>query len=563
MDEDVDINEFAPWLVLFITLAGGFLRVLLLDSKGMWLDETFSVWLSSYSAVDMLQWMVKVDQHPPLYYLLLHCWVALNGDAPGKVRLLSALLGTGTIPLIYLIGKRISGSVMGLAAAVFLALSTFNLHFAQETRMYTLLAFNAAAAMYALVRLLTDPRAARPIGSQFRELLRAWRTPAPVEVEPAAKEEFTYMQDTRSQTGWRAWLSCFRWSSIRVIETDLAWIALIVFSAATMFTHNTAVFFLLAANVYVLGLMLVQQKMRPGTQPAFQAPSFWNWVKAQVGIFLLWSPWIPAFIKQSGAVYQRFWIPDPTWDGVIQLLKAFLNSAAPIPAGQAAVIWTLYVLVLCLGLAHFRKKISHLVFLAALFAVPFLGELVVSIWRPIFLGRTLIWITIPLFLLLAAGVAQFKHRFLVIVAIIVLGAINLFSASDYFRFSQKEDWSTPAGYVALYAEKDDLILFNSNFVEIPFNYYFETWEELYSIQVIKRGFPLDLFDSGVPEPLMTEDDIPALVSLLREHDRVWLVYSHELYTDPEGLIPQTFAAHKKLISTREFYGGRVELYANP
>ena len=42
--------------------------------------------------------------------------------------------------------------------------------------MYTCLAFNAAVAIYALVRLLTDPRSARPIGSQFREYLQAWRT---------------------------------------------------------------------------------------------------------------------------------------------------------------------------------------------------------------------------------------------------------------------------------------------------------------------------------------------------------------------------------------------------
>jgi mannosyltransferase len=67
----------------------------------MWLDETFSVWLASHSVVDMLQWIVKIDQHPPLYYLLLHYWIALNGDTPYNVRLLSVLFGAGTIPIIY------------------------------------------------------------------------------------------------------------------------------------------------------------------------------------------------------------------------------------------------------------------------------------------------------------------------------------------------------------------------------------------------------------------------------------------------------------------------------
>jgi hypothetical protein len=44
--------------------------------------------------------------------------------------------------------------------------------------------------------------------------------------------------------------------------------------------------------------------------------------------------------------------------------------------------------VLCLGLVYYRKKLSIFLFLAALFAIPFLGELIVSIRRPIFFDRT-------------------------------------------------------------------------------------------------------------------------------------------------------------------------------
>jgi hypothetical protein len=50
---------------------------------------------------------------------------------------------------------------------------------------------------------------------------------------------------------------------------------------------------------------------------------------------------------------------------------------------------------------------------------------------------------------------------------------------------------------------------------------------------------------------------------LRGHDRVWLVYSHDSYTDPTGLIPQTLASQMKLIRERDFYGGKVQLYGNP
>jgi uncharacterized membrane protein len=559
MNEESELEEYALWLVILITLIGGFLRVLLLGAKGMWLDETFSVWMSSHPLPDMLQWIVRIDQHPPLYYVLLHYWITLTGDAAYDVRLLSALFGAATIPIIYLIGKRMSGVVMGLAAALILALSPFHIYFAQETRMYTLLTFNAAVAIYALVRLLTDARSVEPIGSQFREYLHTWRTARTVALE--AEDDLRYA--VAPPTGWRAWLSRHRWPPIQIIETDLAWVTLIVFSVATMLTHNTAVLFPIAVNVFVLSLMLFQRANKPGLQPDLQAPSWKNWVKAQIGVFALWSPWLFFFIKQASLVDQRFWIPEPTWDTVLQTLRSFLNTSAPIPAIQSAVIWSLYVLVLGLGVMHFRRRMARFLFLAVLFAVPFLGELLVSIRRPIFYDRTLIWTTIPLFLLLAAGVAQFRYRFLVIVVVGILGAFNLFSVGDYYRFYQKEDWSAPAGYVANFAEKDDLLLFNSNFVIIPFNYYFKPYEDIYSIQVKKRGIPLDLFESGVLEPEMTEGDIPALLSLLREHERVWLIYSHDAYTDPNGLIPQTLARQMKLTQQRDFYGGYVQLYENP
>ena len=561
MNEEIEFDDLAPWLVIIITLIGGFLRVLLLANKGMWLDETFSVWVANHSVVDMLQWIIKIDQHPPLYYLLLHYWIALNGNTPYDVRLLSAIFGAGTIPIIYLIGKRISGVAMGLAAAVLLALSPFNIRYAQETRMYTLLMFNAAVAIYALVRLLTDSRSVKPIGNQFREYLLAWRTPGPV--EPDTEGDFSYKVEIRDPTGWRSWISRHRWLPIQTIETDLAWVAFIVFSAATMLSHNTAVLFPLATNIFVLGLIFFQRIKKPESLPGFQAPSFGNWVKAQIGIFLLWSVWIFAFIKQVSRVYQEFWLPKPGWDTVIQTLRTFLNEFIPGQASLATMIWILYALVLCLGLVNFWKKTSQSIFLAALFAIPFLGELIVSLRQPVFLDRTLIWTTIPLFLVLAAGIVQLRFRLLIIVVLGILGTNNLFSTGDYYRFKQKEDWSNPAGFVANFVQKDDLILFNATRVQIPFDYYFKTYEIQYFLQVEKHGIPVDMFDSGLLEPKMTESDIPGLISLVSGHKTVWLVNSHNANTDPMGLIPQTLASVMKLIYMRDFYGVQVQIYGAP
>lgn len=430
--------------------------------------------------------------------------------------------------------------------------------------MYTLLTLNAAIAIYALARLLTDPRAVEPIGSQLRTVLQTWSSP-PAPKSPPAVDLYAGVAKSPPAV-WRAWISRHRWAPFHTLETDLAWLAFIVFSAATLLTHNTAVLFPLATNLAVFGLLL-HHRTRKAERPAgLHAPSLRNWLIAQAGILLLWSPWLGAFIHQVSGVLEQFWIPAPDTRTVIQALMTFLNASTPTP-GQTgdppAWMWIPYAVALGLGLWHFWKKPARWLLLATLFTVPFVGELLVSIRRPIFYDRTLIWITIPLFLLLAAGIAQLRYRFLILAALGVFGANNLFAVSDYFRFLVKEDWHTAAGYVANFAEPQDLVLFNGNWVQIPFDYYFREYEDLYSIEVEKRGLPEDMFASGVLEPVMTENDLPRLQALLTGRDRAWLVYSHDWYTDPQGLIPQTLEKGMRIVRQRPFYGGVVLLYAKP
>ena len=100
-------------------------------------------------------------------------------------------------------------------------------------------------------------------------------------------------------------------------------------------------------------------------------------------------------------------------------------------------------------------------------------------------------------------------------------------------------------------------------MQIPFDYTFRNYEDQYSLEVVKHGVPVDLFDSGIPEPKMTESDITRLNSLLSGRQTVWLVYSHNGYTDPMGLIPRTLAAQMKFIGERDFNDVRVQIYEAP
>ena len=572
--------RLAPLLVVAISALGGLLRFLQIGNKGLWLDEAFSVWMGWQPLSELFAWLLRVDQHPPLYYTALHFWMGL-GDSASVVRAFSALMSTLTIPLIYLVGRRLGSAKVGLAAAVILAVSPFHVRFAQETRMYALLTFNATAAMLALAHLLTDSRSATmPLGQQLGQFYRTWRAAQKAEraassagaPSSVAQQDSgpSYGRDFREAGRWVAAPTQRRWLPVSAISTDLAWLGYIVFTAATVLTHNTAIFFPIAANIFVFGLLLIRRKSAGRTQSTaqidgsaptgdVQPPSLPNWLWAQFGAFLLWSPWLMAFVIQATGVYREFWIPKPTLQTVWATITTFWSAFLPPQITWSPVIWALFALLMLFGVVRLRQRPATLALLVILWTTPFLGELVVSLRRPIFYDRTLIWASIPVYLLLAHGIVQLRFRPYVLAALAMLVTVNGLSLNQYYNHFEKEQWREAAAYVAQNAQNEDMILFNATWVQIPFDFYFR-----YANRPIpEHGAPVDLFDRGVLEPKMTVDDLPRLHALIRDHPRIWLVYSHDWYTDPDKLIPSALDEELDLLETRRFFGLQVQLYGVP
>jgi len=519
------INRRSWILVAAITLAGGLLRAYRLGEKGMWLDEAFSVWVAAHPTRELVSWLIRIDQHPPLYYLLLRAWMAL-GDDPATARSLSAALSTLSIPVVAALGRRLGGWRVGLVAAGLLALSPFQVRFAQETRMYALLTLTASTATLALCHLLTDERAHdERIGSQFLRALRSWRAGVPPTLPLA-------------------------------VETDLAWSAFAICVAATLLTHNAAVLYLVAVNLYVLALAWIGGRYRQSVPFDLRPPSLRNWALAQIGVLILWSPWAGAFVRQAAGVYREFWIPAPTWGRVLDTLAALTNDFLPPQIDWAGAIWAFFVALALLGAIALRRRPAALALLVTLIVAPIAGELLISLRRPIFYDRTLIWVTVPLYLLLAFGICQLCHRSFVLAAVTIVVTINLVSVRQYYLHFRKEEWDLAAAHVARHAQDGDLLLFNATWVQIPFDYYFGRTDRA----VEEHGVPVDLFDRGILEPKMTEGDMPRLRELIRGQDRVWLIYSHNWYTDPDGLIPQALDSALDLARRRRFYGLEVHLY---
>lgn len=133
------------------------LRFAGLGSESLWLDEGYSVRVASGSLREVIAG-ASGDIHPPLYYLLLHGWMALAGRSEAAVRTPSAIAGVITVALAWAIGRRVRGSVAGLLAAWLVALSGFQIHYAQEARSYALLAMLAALSWWFAMRAALEGR---------------------------------------------------------------------------------------------------------------------------------------------------------------------------------------------------------------------------------------------------------------------------------------------------------------------------------------------------------------------------------------------------------------------
>lgn len=582
--------------VLAVTLVAAVLRFYLIEEKSIWLDESFSLWIARHSLWEGWRWLIEVDQHPPLYYSLLHVWIRLFGSLEGAVRTLSALASVLTIPVFHAACRRLLDSPTAAIAVLILAVSPFHVQFAQETRMYALLTLEAACVIYFLARLMT----------------------------------------------------------VRVPQ-GRDWVGLAVSQALVMLTHNTAAVYLpVALNAGAVLIYLLfptgvggrgEKRGHEGGQagavgddrsldgsPVAGAPgqgsevrhstddagveAFWkNWVRFQGLAVLLWLPWSVPFIIQVIDVGSGFWLPPPWPNLVLDTFRnfhfAFLPSDLPV---RPVWMWG-YSFLAVLGLTgllfglgsparDWRRNRSErqierqelgdggtvpldgdraAVLIVCLFLVPHIVALLVSVRSPIYAERPLIWTTLPYFVLVSAGirfiggplrrgalrflglrqgpnlarlVSALRLSALLLLLAAILGLSSL-SLNGYYFWFQKEAWDEAASHIAEQIRPGEMIVFNATWVQIPFAYYYERYE----LDTVLKGLPVDLFDRGELEPTMEESDIPRIREILEGRDRVWLVYSHNWYSDPDGIIPRELGKIFGESEQADFEGLQIILFS--
>lgn len=140
------------WL-LVVTFVAFILRIIRLGFHPLWWDEGWTVYFATADVPTMIA-RTAIDIHPPFYYLILHLWTVIAGSSAISVRLFSALVGTLSIPLIFLLGRRLFGLRVGIMAALAMALAPFQIYYSQEARMYALATLLVLASVYLFLTLL-------------------------------------------------------------------------------------------------------------------------------------------------------------------------------------------------------------------------------------------------------------------------------------------------------------------------------------------------------------------------------------------------------------------------
>jgi 4-amino-4-deoxy-L-arabinose transferase-like glycosyltransferase len=503
-------------LLAILTLAVA-LRFYRLGAQSLWNDEGTSVALALRPLATITR-QAASDIHPPLYYYLLHGWVRLWGTGEAAVRSLSALAGALVTLCTYALARRAwpnarSGRAVALLAALFSALSPFQVYYAQEARMYMLVTLLGLLSMLA-----------------FLEWLRAVERPG-------------------SRLGWLAF------------AYGLA-------SIAAIYTHYFAFTLLLAQNVaFVIWLALGPREPRPWSALWRRA---WPWAVMQLVVGLAYVPWLAL---SWGSLTAWPAVTEPMSLGALlaRLARVFALGATLPERGRTLLAGLAVSALILPGLAWWPRRETparkaeglSLALMAAYLLVPIVSMYLLSLSRPMYKDKFLLLATPPYTILLARGVVAahaLARRLLraawpgvalaLVLALTICGAAGaslwrLYTDETTFR----DDYRGIVAYINASAGPHDAILINAPSQIETVNYYYRgPWPE----------YPLPL-----QRPLDAAQTQRELERIVAQHERLYAIFWATAESDPQGMIEGWLDQHCYKALDRWFGNLRLVVYAVP
>ncbi len=455
-------TRFIGLLLLLILSLGAVLRIVNLGSDSIWLDEAYSIQFAHLSVPQLLSETAKSDVHPPLYYLLLHTWLGLFGDSESAARLLSVIFGLLAVLMIYMVAALLFDRATGLLSALLLALSLFHIEFAQEARMYTLLAWLALSSVYFFLKLF--------------------------------------------------------------VETRLLWlVGYALVTSLLMHTHVYGFFIIIAENLFFFSLYFTSRDLfkrllaRWLILQAALVLLFLPWLSIMVRQFerVQQGFWIPRptlnFLRLTWMIYAGSTLLSFLFIPLVALglipqraTQATRNTEARqslLPASAQK-----------LRLAHRERILLLLLWLLSSIVIPFvLSQFLSSIYLP----KYTIAASAAFLILAARGVMSIGSDRARVILVAILIGLSLIQLRAYWGGPHKDFWRESASYFDRTARDGDLVLFHQESGEVPFRYY--------SKRTDVKAYPLA---GDKIKHLTEENVGAALEEYVAGHNRVWLVVSH-------------------------------------
>jgi uncharacterized membrane protein len=503
----------------FVLLLAFALRVFRLDAQSLWYDEAFSVYLAHFDLATIAA-RTAADIQPPLYYALLHFWIALAGDSEFALRFLSLVFGVLTVPLAYATARRLFDVTTARLAALFVALAPLYVWYAQEARMYTLITFLLLLSSYALWRALDGPARAT----------RWWIV-------------FTLANIAAAYTHYFAFV---------VIAFQVLWVLVSGFRFSRFKLKN------------LKPLNLKLETLKPATL-------------ALVAIIVAFLPWMPFVIA-------RFGQDASYWRGALKLDEALRHILISFTMGESVLepiaqpIALGWLIVLSIGLVALSinrqsaigNRQSALVFCVLYLLVPLALLLVLFSRNPKFNARYLMIASPAFYLLLAAGVSRFTFhvsRFtphasrithyalrntfsLLIFAFLLLTSAYAVYNIYFDPAFTKASFRDVARYIEQHITQDEAIILTSGHLFPAFHYYY-------------RGDAPTLRLPDEPtlntERVLGYETARVLNETLAGKRGAWVVLWQDEVVDPNGFVPMLLSSRgtEQKLAPTNFYHVRL------
>jgi 4-amino-4-deoxy-L-arabinose transferase-like glycosyltransferase len=492
------------------------LRWFHLGSQSLWYDEGYTALASGLSPANVVRF-ARSDTYPPLYPLLQHYWGVLFGNSEFALRGVSAFSGTLSVPVFYLLAKKVLEDSMAVALATWLfAFSIMQIWYSQEARTYELASFLALVGLYALVLFLERRSAA-------------------------------------------------------------SFATIVLAATASLYSHNMMFFYLLALNV----TWLIYPSERAWSERAREllladvlaGVLYLPWIPsllAQIAYvhqgFWVPKPTISTFF-QTLTLIAGFY-PD--------YLTAVAARFSPLSSGTAWVCVLAGVSLLCAALVAGglwrvpRAQRSRNIALLLYCLLPILLVFLLSqITRSLYINRVFTNSSVVVPLVFAYPLALRKgrrERILFGFLGIVLALTTALSAFGYLRDQEKEDWRGAATSLLRIPERNRLIVFAPTAGEILFDYYAQRFPRL-GPSVAKMGLPMSHLEDFPPRlgAITSLNDIAPLKLAVEsgKYSEIDLVLSTESPDDLNRLILDYLNQVSIRRLDQQFRGVRIERFLAP